>query len=201
MTTHLLKQFLEHYHCFSEDETAYILSNCFERKYAKNDLIFKANEKIEFHVFINKGFACFEGSLDINRSKVYGFRSDGMMGSGFFVERRDMHESISLLNFVCIENCETLILPNSVTAHIMQNFPNGERFVRFIAEDHINELTQQLFDRDSKKLVEQYINLERIFPKIHSRIPQYYIANYLGITQEHLSRIRKKRFEIEKNQD
>lgn len=39
---------------------------------------------------------------------------------------------------------------------------------------------------------ERYLNLFRERPNVIAEIPQHYIASYLGITPETLSRIRKK---------
>ena len=46
------------------------------------------------------------------------------------------------------------------------------------------------FIRDTPE--ERYLNLVRDKPHILQRVPQHYIASYLGITPVHLSRIRNK---------
>ncbi|NQX39203.1 cAMP-binding domain of CRP or a regulatory subunit of cAMP-dependent protein kinases [Pedobacter steynii] len=46
------------------------------------------------------------------------------------------------------------------------------------------------FIRDSPQ--ERYLNLLREKPKLIQRVPQHYIASYLGITSVHLSRIKNK---------
>ncbi|RFS22785.1 Crp/Fnr family transcriptional regulator [Chitinophaga silvatica] len=46
------------------------------------------------------------------------------------------------------------------------------------------------FIRDTPQ--ERYLNLLRERPHIAQRVPQHYIASYLGITPVHLSRIRNK---------
>ena len=45
--------------------------------------------------------------------------------------------------------------------------------------------------------MQRYQNLLNDNPKIVQRVPQHYIASYLGISAVHLSRIKKQ---IEKNQ-
>lgn len=39
---------------------------------------------------------------------------------------------------------------------------------------------------------QRYINLTKTKPEIIKRVPQHYIASYLGITTVHLSRIKSK---------
>mgnify|MGYP000400827029 CR=1 FL=1 len=41
--------------------------------------------------------------------------------------------------------------------------------------------------------IERYVNIERQFPEIHQRVSQSTIANYLGVSQEHLSRLKKSK--------
>jgi CRP-like cAMP-binding protein len=40
--------------------------------------------------------------------------------------------------------------------------------------------------------LERYLNLVKERPHIVKRVPQHYIASYLGITSVHLSRIKNK---------
>jgi hypothetical protein len=39
---------------------------------------------------------------------------------------------------------------------------------------------------------EQHRNFAALYPDVVQQVPQYYIASYLGLTPEHLSRMRKK---------
>jgi CRP-like cAMP-binding protein len=60
---------------------------------------------------------------------------------------------------------------------------------------------QELFIQEQNKLASalhedaltRYNNLQRNLPKLHNRAPQNYIASYLGITPQSLSRLRKIR--------
>ena len=46
---------------------------------------------------------------------------------------------------------------------------------------------------------ERYLNLIDTKPELINRLPQYEIANYIGIKAESLSRIRRRLYEIERN--
>ncbi len=68
-----------------------------------------------------------------------------------------------------------------------------ERLRRIIAESYFlnnekKELEMALLDADQR-----YEILQKEFPGIEQKIPQYHIAAYLGISATQLSRIRKKR--------
>jgi len=51
---------------------------------------------------------------------------------------------------------------------------------------------KQFFSFIKDTPAQRYINLLKEKPQIVQRIPQHYIASYLGITSVHLSRIKNK---------
>ncbi|MCH8568878.1 MAG: Crp/Fnr family transcriptional regulator [Balneolales bacterium] len=74
-----------------------------------------------------------------------------------------------------------------------KEFPEFEIFARKIIEN-------EFFDSINKNTAFQTLNAEQRyeqfiaeFPGLIHRVPQYYIASYLGIAPQSLSRIRKKR--------
>jgi hypothetical protein len=62
-----------------------------------------------------------------------------------------------------------------------------------MAETHVIELVNYILTRDFKSIDERLDNIDKIFPNIQQRIPQYMIASYLGITPVHLSNLKKRR--------
>ena len=68
-------------------------------------------------------------------------------------------------------------------------------FDEFITIKHRKAYTtaqQKSFEERAVTAEEKYIKLLNTSPDIFQRVPQHYIASYLGITPESLSRIRKK---------
>jgi CRP-like cAMP-binding protein len=69
--------------------------------------------------------------------------------------------------------------------------------------DFLNEMINVLFERQLHYMKEflsfirdtpqqRYLNLLKEKPQLIQRVPQHYIASYLGITTVHLSRIKSK---------
>ncbi len=69
----------------------------------------------------------------------------------------------------------------------------GDKFFRYAAESLFMHKQQQQIDLISKTAEERYDNLQKKQPEILQRTPQKFIASYLGITPQSLSRIRKKK--------
>jgi len=73
--------------------------------------------------------------------------------------------------------------------------------------DFLNEMINVLFERQLHYMKEflsfirdtpqqRYLNLLKHKPQIIQRVPQHYIASYLGITTVHLSRIKNKLLKV-----
>ncbi|MGQ7947100.1 Crp/Fnr family transcriptional regulator [Flavobacterium sp. WC2509] len=161
------------------------------KKFNRNEFILKAGEIPKFSIFVLKG--CL---------RQYIVNGKGEESIVYFAEERHFvgdlsairNKIISNYNFQAIEECELL----TITAD------NWEKaFIQFPwwTEGHLKGyqkwtalLQQQLADMQTKNGEERYLNLLKAKPKLFQRVPQHYIASYLGLSAETLSRIRKKIF-------
>jgi CRP-like cAMP-binding protein len=67
-------------------------------------------------------------------------------------------------------------------------------FTSELVEIQLLGLIDYVLDSVSKSVIDRYNSLEINFPNINQRVPQYLIANYLGVTKEHLSRLKGSRY-------
>ena len=49
-----------------------------------------------------------------------------------------------------------------------------------------------IIDKDCKSIIERFHELNIIYPNIHQRVSQHFIASFLGTTPVHLSRLKTK---------
>ena len=68
----------------------------------------------------------------------------------------------------------------------------GDKICRFAAEGLFIHKQKQQIDILTKSAKERYLELLNRQPQIIQRTPQKYIASYLGVTPQSLSRIRKE---------
>jgi CRP-like cAMP-binding protein len=66
----------------------------------------------------------------------------------------------------------------------------GERFGRLVAEMLFVDVLGQLASFYEETPEERYARFVRSYPDLQQRIPQYYIASYVGVKPQSLSRIR-----------
>jgi len=96
-----------------------------------------------------------------------------------------------------IENTDVLKISRDSLEDVFRRYPKFERFFRLLIErSHVN-LQQRIISSLSDSAEKKYLNLFEKQAFLISRIPQKYLASYLGITAESLSRIKKKMFKKE----
>lgn len=91
-----------------------------------------------------------------------------------------------------LEPCSVAILSKDALLSLYQRIPKFERFGRLMAENAFVGLRKRTESLTNLSAEERYRQLVRNRPKVTTRIPQHYIASYLGIKPQSLSRIRKR---------
>ncbi|KRD07322.1 Crp/Fnr family transcriptional regulator [Flavobacterium sp. Root901] len=91
-----------------------------------------------------------------------------------------------------LEDCELLVLTRQSKENLINEVPQLERMFRLMIQRHLSKLQKRLFKTVSSTAMDQYIEFVTRYPTISQRVSQQYIASYLGITPEFLSRLRAK---------
>ncbi len=91
-----------------------------------------------------------------------------------------------------LEPCEIVMITFDNLQKLYAHIPAAERFGRLIAEQKLIEMHDKTSAFLMQSPEERYAKLLESKPDIVQRVKQYYIAQYLGIRPESLSRIRKR---------
>lgn len=75
---------------------------------------------------------------------------------------------------------------------LYQKVPKFERFFRILMENSLVGHQDRIIQSQTLKTKMRYENFVKTHPYFHKHIPLKDIANYLGVTPEHLSTIRAK---------
>ena len=97
----------------------------------------------------------------------------------------------SLENMQALSSAELLVIKKSEMEKLTKS-PNWIKFLKIIAEQHYLELEKRVFQLQRDNAVQRYTLLLENQPEYIQQIPLQYLSSYLGITQRHLSRIRKE---------
>lgn len=86
---------------------------------------------------------------------------------------------------------EVLLISKAHHDKACDQFPNIERFFRLLVQNAYVHLLKRVAQINSDTAEERYLKLIESHPNIIQQVPQYYIASFLGIKPQSLSRIRK----------
>jgi CRP/FNR family transcriptional regulator len=75
---------------------------------------------------------------------------------------------------------------------LLKEIPSLERYFRLILENYLGALQKRIIDSKVYDAEYRYYDFLTTYPNIASKVPQYLIASYLGVSAEFISRIRKK---------
>lgn len=95
-------------------------------------------------------------------------------------------------NIDALEECELVNLSYDDMQQLYKSNPVFETFGRKIAEMLFIMVSSQTTRLLTLTPEERYQSIIQYQPFVIQRVPQYMIASFIGITPEHLSRIRKK---------
>ena len=188
----IFNQFITKYVDFTDAELVDLNKQCTKVEFAKGDIIIKAGEVQENIYFITKGIIRNYVENSKGEIKIYNFRSEYMTVTGYALYNYEENLK-ALVNVECLENCIMIEMPIMVINYVINNMKLGDRLGRFMAEAHVVQMLHYVLQRDTKTIIERLDSIDKSFPNIHQRVPQYMIASYLGITPVHLSNLKKRR--------
>lgn len=154
----------------------------------KGDFLVKENQVCRYVAFINQGMM-----------RMYYAGEQREITTGFVVDGEYISEYESFLTqqpskyyIEAFEDSELLVLTYEDLQFLYQQKLVFSEVGRKIAEKLFIMISQQVSAMMMYSAEERYLQLVQTNSPLLQRIPQYMLASYLGITPEHLSRIRKK---------
>lgn len=91
-----------------------------------------------------------------------------------------------------LEETEMLVLTPTSKAKLLMDLPKFELFFRLLVQRNLSVLQNRLINTIAQKAPERYLDFLKLYPSIPLRVPQYYIASYLGVSAEFVSIIKKR---------
>lgn len=161
----------------------------YEVKHLKKNEIWESIGKVSQNMgFINSGMLRQYYIKDGNEFTDFFFTEDDFVGN--YISYLSKEPSATITQ--ALEATELLILPFSELESWFPKYPEVEQGAKMIGDQKLFELNK----RNSSLLMdtpeERYYKLVESKPELFNRVPQYMIAQYLGIRPESLSRIRKR---------
>jgi len=173
----------------SNEEWAALEERLQIKTFKKGESIVKQGEVCNYVYYIEKGFCRFHKV--VNGKEI----STGFIGENEYVSAYDsfLTRKPAFENLDALEDTEMHMLSFDDMQFLYKQFPVYQLFGRIMAEMlfiWITERSNALLLLTPEQRYQRMIDNES---KLLQRIPQYMLASYIGVTPEHLSRIRKKK--------
>lgn len=136
--------------------------------------------------FVKEGLMrCFYMRHDKEVNSWFMKEGDVIMSVESFLNQTPSYENIQAL-----EDCVLYYIEYSELQYLYRNCLEFNFIGRVLTEKYYRLSEQRLYSLRMQRAIERYDFIMERFPQIILRVPSKYIASYLGITEETLSRIR-----------
>ncbi|NCI47883.1 Crp/Fnr family transcriptional regulator [Sediminibacterium soli] len=173
----------------SSDELERALAYSRFQTYKKGDCLLRVGEYCRFVAFLTRGLIVATIPDEDGHERASGFIYENCFFT--YTEGLSVNQP-SHKNLVALEDCETLMLDKEKLRILFREQPKFESLLTQLLADEVRSLLLHQQATKSRSLEERYLDLENRFPNAFQRIPQKYLADYLGIEAPSLSRLRKR---------
>ena len=173
----------------NDNMTQELLSRCNSQKAEKGSFLLREGDKIAHSFFVEQGLLR-QYTID-NKGKEHILQ---FAPENWFISNRES-EFLNLPSsyFIdAIEETTVLIIPKVLIQTFSSANPDFSVFNNQLLHRHIASLQKRITQLQSVSARDRYLDFIKIYPDLMLRVPQTYVASYLGITPESLSRIRKE---------
>ncbi|TAE82082.1 MAG: Crp/Fnr family transcriptional regulator [Bacteroidetes bacterium] len=187
MYDQILKR-LSQFILLDKSEEEIFVSKLMVKRYEKKELVLQEGEVCRYAYFVNSG--CIRYYYNVNgqeNTAQFFFENGWYTDYDSFLTGRPTKQNIETL-----EKSELILLSAKDLQQLYNQLPKFERFGRLMAENAFLGIRQRNEMLENQTAEERYLTLMNERPKVFERIPQHYVASYLGIKPPSLSRIRKR---------
>lgn len=163
----------------------------FEQHFTTNILkkgqeLWKAGETCRQLVFINYGLI-----------RSFRYTATREVSTHFYFENQLFYDDYSFISqqpctdtYETIEETELVVIPKAAVHLMFDRYKSFERLGRMMAECHLATRIKEQLSSKTLSSKDKYLRLLSGSPHIIQRVPLKFIASYLDMTPEHLSKLR-----------
>jgi CRP-like cAMP-binding protein len=182
--------FLSKYIRIDESSMQQLLEQCEDVHFKKGAYFVREGELCHKIGFLISGIArVYHIANDKEYTSYFNFPGRNRMVASFesFLSRKPSKETIHFL-----EDAHLVVISREKLYQLYQLSPVFSELGRKLAEDNYILAMERIFSLQHDTAQERYLKLLESYPDLMNFVPHHYVASYLGITPESLSRIRKE---------
>ena len=183
-----LTHYLEQQIPLSEEELLFLADNIPEEKILKHTLLLAAGQISQAFYFVVKGCVRMYYLVD-GVEKTTFFYTEGTFVSSYksFIQQVPAPHFLQTVEDTCLS-----VISTESAHQLLQLFPRFEFLARVAMESELSVYQDMIASFVTLNAEQRYLKLLETQPDLPQRIPQHFIATYLGVSPETLSRIRKR---------
>lgn len=175
---------------FSEESYDLLVKIATQKEVRKNQLLFQPDKPTNKLLFLKKGLLRGYKLID-GKDYTHHFYFENWFATDF---SSFLNNTNSLMFIESIEETHYYEFKKEDLLDLYNRSHQLERLGRIIAESAFLTTVEKLADLQLLDLNEKYKALVERNPGLFQRVPQKYIASYLGVSEQSLSRIKKQGF-------
>ncbi len=172
----------------NESEKEHFTSILIKKKLRKRQFLIQEGDTVKYEYFVASG--CLKAyEVDDNGDEhIIQFAKENWWISDF---KAFFEQGKATLNIDSIEESVVYGIEKEDLENLFLDIPKFDRFFRIKLTSAFVALQNRILSSLDKSNSERYLDFQKTYPNLEQRVPNYMIANYLGIKPESLSRIRK----------
>jgi CRP-like cAMP-binding protein len=176
----------------TEEEKQFISSICLPLTVRQGDFVERSGEVTRYYIYVQSG--CL---------MTYFTDKDAVDHVAQFATARwwtgDLHSITkgipSIYSTRALADSEVLLLSKHSQEELLEKYPRLERYFRILYQNALVTHLHRIIQGHSAAADERYISFREKYPSLEQYVPLKYIASYLGITPEFLSKVRRRLME------
>ncbi|HTN17310.1 MAG TPA: Crp/Fnr family transcriptional regulator [Chitinophagaceae bacterium] len=183
-----MEDYLSSFNLLTEEEIRMAVNAGSYRTIKKNDYFVREGQVCRQVAFIHSGiFRSFYHNAQ-GEEITFCFMFEGTFTTAY---SSLITQQPTVENICAVTDAELFVIPRTAIDQFEKNSPNWLRLTKAIAEQEFVKMEQRVFTLLKESAENRYAELIGKHPDYLMHIPLNQLASYLGITQRHLSRIRK----------
>jgi CRP-like cAMP-binding protein len=192
MNTHPIVEAVKRHINLSREEEDFFLGCFVPQSVKQGDFLERPDEPTRYFMYVNSGCLMTYYTDDDAHDHVMQFAMPGWWTGDL---KSIMKGTPSMFSTRALSESEVLLITHNSLEQLLEKYPRFERFYRILFQNSLITQQGRILQNLSAPAEERYQKFQKKYPTLEQFVPQKYIASYLGITPEFLSKIRRKLME------
>lgn len=183
-----LSQYLQNFRLLPEATIGHVVQAFDEIHLEKNDFFLREGEICRSLAYVERGLLMYYQAADTGQEQVADFAAENEWVSQY---QSFINKQPAAIFIKAIEPCTLYSISIDKLTKLYEEIEGFEKLSKQVIENTFMTMVSRQLQFQNLRAEQRYEKFLTLHPTLAQRVPQYYIASYLGIAPPSLSRIRK----------